>query len=852
MVLGCILTQPDLLFQPQYPLSKFDFEVNIFHKTLFICIVQVAKSGAKDISEFEIENFVKNYPVQFEILQDNNFFDFISTVKELSAIENYDVYYNVVRKFGLLRDLQRQGYDISKYFNINGDETEERAKLDNYSIQDILNDIDLKTLKLRNKFDVKYVRDEMDAGEDTEGLLELFEETPAFGSMLQSPYLTTLFQGWCRGHLLLRSAPSGVGKALTNSTVIPMADGSWKQVGKIVVGDYLLDKNGKPTKVLGVFPQGERQVWQISFKDGRKVFCDAEHLWTVHNNLTKNLNSLCTISTQEMYQKIKSGSEYRYSVPLCSPIEYTEQKYYLPPYIMGLFLGDASFRVSESNHALSFSSPNDYLPTVIANTMNWTLKKSSVYNYNWVFYDQNNKLVHVEDVLLQCPELLNSYSYNKYIPKIYLKGNIQQRYELLQGLLDTDGHVSKTKGRVSFTTTSEQLKDDISLLCNSLGIIVSIAKDKRVDKYTNHNCWIIRIQASLEEKLKLFKYSPKLNRIIEESNYNKRRENRKYLPIADIKKLNITESMTCFLVDNPEHLFLANDYIVTHNTRLAIADLCTVGATQIWDETSQDFVDNLNYQGPSFFIHTEMNNREEVNPMFLAAISGVEYRLITNGLYTKDQRNRILKAGDILLNSHIKISDMPDFTNKSIERKIKEQVEGRGAAYGIFDYVQLQGAIAAEYKETTNMPIREDLVLKAVVTELKGMAEKYNVGLYSMTQVNDNWKQSDFPDESCLSGGRSQKNKIDAGSIVLPTKERNKEFKRIAPYLSKRGIGNAKPFPNIIEYIYKSRFGSYGDQKIKIWSYFDKGTFKRQDYFCTDAYDNFVNVSKSVLKTEEE
>ena len=499
MVLGCILTQPDLLFQPQYPLSKFDFEVNIFHKTLFICIVQVAKSGAKDISEFEIENFVKNYPAQFEILQDNNFFDFISTVKELSAIENYDVYYNVVRKFGLLRDLQRQGYDISKYFNINGDETEERAKLDNYSIQDVLNDIDLKTLKLRNKFDVKYVRDEMDAGEDTEGLLELFEETPAFGSMLQSPYLTTLFQGWCRGHLLLRSAPSGVGK-----------------------------------------------------------------------------------------------------------------------------------------------------------------------------------------------------------------------------------------------------------------------------------------------------------------------------------------------------------------TRLAIADLCTVGATQIWDETSQDFVDNLNYQGPSFFIHTEMNNREEVNPMFLAAISGVEYRLITNGLYTKDQRNRILKAGDILLNSHIKISDMPDFTNKSIERKIKEQVEGRGAAYGIFDYVQLQGAIAAEYKETTNMPIREDLVLKAVVTELKGMAEKYNVGLYSMTQVNDNWKQSDFPDESCLSGGRSQKNKIDAGSIVLPTKERNKEFKRIAPYLSKRGIGNAKPFPNIIEYIYKSRFGSYGDQKIKIWSYFDKGTFKRQDYFCTDAYDNFVNVSKSVLKTEEE
>ena len=213
LLLGCLMLQPNLLFQPSFPLSKKDFSPEPFHQILFICIAKVAQSGAEEITEVEIENYAKNFPAQLETLVDNNYFEFISTVKELCVTSNYEMYYTAVRKFGLLRELKEQGFDIKDYFDELQDEDGQMAKLNEWSIQEILGDIELKSIKLRGKYDVKYVRDEMDAGEDTPELLEHFEEKPAFGALLQSPYLSTLYQGWCRGHLLLRSAPSGVGKS---------------------------------------------------------------------------------------------------------------------------------------------------------------------------------------------------------------------------------------------------------------------------------------------------------------------------------------------------------------------------------------------------------------------------------------------------------------------------------------------------------------------------------------------------------------------------------------------------------------------------------------------------------------
>ena len=323
------------------------------------------------------------------------------------------------------------------------------------------------------------------------------------------------------------------------------------------------------------------------------------------------------------------------------------------------------------------------------------------------------------------------------------------------------------------------------------------------------------------------------------------------MPIIDIEPTDIYENMTCFLVDNDEHLFLTNDYIVTHNTRMMIADLCGISIDILWSEEAHDFVTNPNYDGSGLFIHSELASRKEINPMFLACVSGVNVKHITMGQLEKDEKARVLKAGEILQKNNMVLCDMPDFTSANIKRKIEDCVKNFGTTTVGFDYLQLQSAISAEYKASTSIPAREDLVLRALATDLKAYAEQYNVAIMTASQLNGNEKQMEFPDESCLSSSKAIKQKLDGASITLSAKDRLKEYKKIEPYLKRKGFGdNEENKPNIITYVYKSRFGEYADQKIKIWRRFNRATLRNTDFFCTDQYDNLISIPKPVLEGE--
>nr|DAG87188.1 MAG TPA: DNA packaging protein [Herelleviridae sp.] len=844
LLLGCLMNNTQLLFNPSYPLTKTDFDPEPVHRIIFIATCKLAEAGAGSVSEVEIDNYVKDYPAQYETLNDSNFLDFVPTVKELCSLESFELYYTTLRKFSLLRELKEDGYNIADYYDEMLDETEQMAKLNKWTIGEILTDIEFKSAKLRTKYDVKYVRNEIKAGKNVAERLEAFKKQPSFGALFQSGYLSTIWNGWCRGHLGLRGAPSGVGKAIPNDTIIPTPNGN-KRVDEIKVGDYLYSREGKPTKVIGVFPQGQKEVWEIELKDGRKAKCCDEHLWTVYSR-TRNKNNREVPTEYTVTQMVEKGiwshKGYRFCVPMHKPIEKDKKKFFIPPYLMGLFLGDASLRSQPSNHVFSFSSPNKELPGIIADMMGWTYKRNSLRNYDWTFYN-NGKLIHVEHVLKDYPELINTYSRTKFIPRDYLDGSIQQRFELLSGLLDTDGSINLKSGSISYFTTSEQLKTDIVELCYSLGMTVNVGMDVRENKRT---CFGLKIHCDKELKATLFKYSPKKAIALSYAQTAKRQEHRDRIQIVSIKDLSYKTDMTCFLVDNDEHLFLMNDYIVTHNSRLAVADLTKVGAKEIWCSEINDFIVNDNYQSPTLFIATEQDIETEVEPMFWSAVSGVEYRSIKNGLCTPDEEKRVIKAGEIIADSNLHITSMPNFNTKSLNRKIKEMVECEGIGYCVFDYMEQQGDISQEYREVVGSAGRQDQVLLYLATELKTMAEDMNVGILTSQQLNDSWKSISYIDETSLSGGKSVKNKCDFGSIVLPTSYLRKDLKQIEPYFKRKGVGdNRQPLPNICEFIFKSRYGIYGDKRLKLWSYFDRGTFQRTDYFVTDDENNVLSDIRS-------
>ena len=212
MTLGCLMNNTDLLLTKKFPINKDDFVPCTFHMILFSAILHLASEGAMEIDEIMVDNFCKHYKPQYEVLEDNNFLEFISTVKELANANNYEIYYNNVRKLSLLRQYKEMGVDISEIYEENEKGEINFGKLNQYSIKDILNFYESKYNQLRTKFDNRNVRAEMWAGEGFTKVLEEFQKEPSFGACLNSPYLTSIYRGWQRGHLLMRSAPSGFGK----------------------------------------------------------------------------------------------------------------------------------------------------------------------------------------------------------------------------------------------------------------------------------------------------------------------------------------------------------------------------------------------------------------------------------------------------------------------------------------------------------------------------------------------------------------------------------------------------------------------------------------------------------------
>lgn len=370
-------------------------------------------------------------------------------------------------------------------------------------------------------------------------------------------------------HNIIVEAGAGSGKAIPNSTVIPTTKGM-KRVDEIKKGDYLYDKNGKPTKVIGVYPQGEKEVYKLTFGDGRKAFCCEEHLWNVNKRTWADKNKFQAISVKDMLKQgiINNNRGSNFYIQISKAVEKKEINYQIPPYIIGAFLANGCC----VNHArLTLSVSNNDVPEICCSFING-LKYQKGYNkYKWQFYfekNNNKEFLMTKKYFSNFADELLQYSNNKRIPNIYKNGSIKQRLELLQGLFDGDGSIQKDNGTIRYTSTSYNLIKDIQEVLFSLGYVSKLYKEKRENLYTNQ-CYYILVNIPNFEKEKIFLLKRKKNIALKYKNI-KQKHNYDRTSIRSIEKMNYKEKMTCFYVDNEEHLFLMNDYIVTHNTRVLI------------------------------------------------------------------------------------------------------------------------------------------------------------------------------------------------------------------------------------------------------------------------------------------
>lgn len=377
--------------------------------------------------------------------------------------------------------------------------------------------------------------------------------------------------GWDHGTGLLGLGKSGAGKAQPLYSRIYTPDG-YTTMGNIKIGDFVLSENGEPISVLGTFNQGIRRVYKIKFYDGAEVDCDEDHLWKVYtaNDRKRVSNSLLykstsilrgthsILRTKDMIgnEMIKMRSnrddEKNYKMPICKALQFTQKHLDIPPYALGALLGDGCM----SNQAI-ISADQEILDRV-ENELNAKLKRKSNRQYT---YRLNN--CHLQRRLTKIFNGKSYLCYNKFIPKDYLYSSVEDRVNLLRGLMDTDGYVSLRGIYSEFCTSSKQLCDDIIELVNGLGGLASIGRtvfpqmkaDRKI--LSKHKSYKIRI--NMPPNINPFFLKRKAERVVAKT---------KYITPRYIESITYIGQMEtkCILVDGPTHLYITDGCVVTHNT----------------------------------------------------------------------------------------------------------------------------------------------------------------------------------------------------------------------------------------------------------------------------------------------
>lgn len=360
----------------------------------------------------------------------------------------------------------------------------------------------------------------------------------------------------------------GLGKMEPVSSLIPTPNG-FKRMGDIVEGDKVFDMHGHAVEVLKTFPHKNKDIYEVTISDGTKVKCGLEHLWYVRNTNWKDKRwetlSLEQIIESGISKKIsesqaKQGTKIRnkWMIPTVKPIEYEEKSFFIHPYVLGLCIGDGNM----CNGRVSISIPENETESADRVRMllneGYTLHKdisSNCPRYNIVKNANNTSYKNL--YIAEFKKLnLDVHGNEKFIPKMYKLGSIEQRKELLKGLMDSDGSITKKGNKICYSTNSEQLANDVSELVFSLGGVAKIRSYERdkFNKKTIEYSVVIQIDfCPFRLQRKVERYHPTF---------------KKYLTryIQSVELIG-KEDAQCIYVDSPEHTYVTGKhYVVTHNT----------------------------------------------------------------------------------------------------------------------------------------------------------------------------------------------------------------------------------------------------------------------------------------------
>lgn len=214
-ILGSLMKQPQFLSDKErYNLSPADFK-NKFHQYIFMAISRLYGDGAKKITPVDIVGVFENNPGVKTVFDQNKGIEYLQDAEEFSEPENFEVYYNRLKKINLLRDLKGQGIDISEFYIedlTNEKALEVNSRFEDLKLGDIIAQIKKKVLCLEGEYLKNDVSETRSIFDGLEELLENLADNPDIGLPLQGVMFNEIVSGARKGAFYIRSGGSGVSK----------------------------------------------------------------------------------------------------------------------------------------------------------------------------------------------------------------------------------------------------------------------------------------------------------------------------------------------------------------------------------------------------------------------------------------------------------------------------------------------------------------------------------------------------------------------------------------------------------------------------------------------------------------
>jgi replicative DNA helicase len=590
--------------------------------------------------------------------------------------------------------------------------------------------------------------------------------------------LDGLTNGLHPGQMIIIAARPAIGKALALDTPLPTPTG-WTTMGDVRIGEYLIGADGKPTRVVAATEVMDgRPCYEVEFSDGEVIVADENHQWLTwsrrarrydaqHRGGQKNYTEPIppsVVTTGEIARTVRCSSadeRPNHAVALTAPLNLPETDLPVPPYALGVWLGDGSTATAQ------FTSADPEVAVHVAAAGVAVIPQRAHLRYGMalprtevthpvrtcavcgiLFMPKNSRVrtcgrscggkARFSSPPVPAPQcrrcggpvvgelpgsglckecwqshgslqaVLRSMGVlgEKHIPAAYLRSSEKQRRDLLAGLLDTDGTVTST-GSAQFGVTSRRLAYDVRELVLSLGYRCTIST-KRVKGRSEETSTYYMVNFTTADEV--FGLSRKQQTHRERLHNDPQRTRWRY--IVDVRPVR-SRPVRCVQVDAPDHLYLASrGMIPTHNSTLAL-DFARAATIK---------------HGLATVVFSLEMGRNEITMRLLSAEARVPMHTMRTGQMNDDDWSRLARRMSEVADAPLFIDDSPNMSMMEIRGKCRRLKQRHNLRLVIIDYLQLMSSP----KRTEN---RQQEVSE-MSRSLKLLAKELEVPVIALSQLN--------------------------------------------------------------------------------------------------------------------